>query len=241
MKTHFKNPVELGKFAEKEGNSYPARFKLKGIRKQVKILRELFPNLKSAEAKVDLTSQPLPVHAEGWFAIPRWEKVGETYNEAVEKVLELFLQRQGGLAPTPAFELREIIYKRYLRRHRGTAKKLQVLAKQQKDYDILVVAAQFGLRHRGRSAREARKAFTRPEFGLGVFEVGCMLLTHPERLEDPEDLEILCPGDEYSFLGDGEFRSVVRFQCYQPGKVGLISSKIDYRYRGWGSASAFLR
>jgi len=51
-----------------------------------------------------------------------------------------------------------------------------------KHHDILVVPAQFGLRHRGRSVRRVREVMNANEFGLGVFAIGIMLLTHPERL-----------------------------------------------------------
>src|ERR1035438_5864126 len=75
----------------------------------------------------------------------------------------------------------------------------------QQGSDILVVAAQAGMLHRGSSARRTRVALAGNEFGLGVFAFGCMLLTHPERLSTGDTLMIDCGGDQYSVRGDYTF------------------------------------
>lgn len=137
---------------------------------------------------------------EGLFAIPRWDKIAPTYNEAVEKVLELiskicvgkFKNYRGNLGPDR------------LHQHERTVAMLKKLGDQQKGYDILIFPAQFGIRHRGRSVRRAREVFNKNEFGLGAFEVGIMLLTHPERLHHYDDLWIDCAGDEYDVPGDDD-------------------------------------
>ncbi len=71
---------------------------------------------------------------------------------------------------------------------------------EQQSGDILIIPAQFGLRHRGRSIRRAREMFGRNEFGLDSYMVGTMLLTHPERLQHRSDLNIDCAGDAYDPL-----------------------------------------
>lgn len=43
------------------------------ITERVNILRKLFPELGTAD--MVLAEQPVLVGAEGWFAIPRWEKI----------------------------------------------------------------------------------------------------------------------------------------------------------------------
>src|SRR5262249_58321455 len=63
---------------------------------------------------------------------------------------------------------------------------------------LLLVPAQFGQRHRGQSIRRARARFAEHGFGLGGFAVACMLLTHPERLAQADQLYVDCPGDEYT-------------------------------------------
>jgi hypothetical protein len=66
---------------------YLSGYKPKGITEQTNILHQLFPELGSAD---ELVAQgTLPLNTEGWFAIPRWQSVAKTYNEAVQKVLDL--------------------------------------------------------------------------------------------------------------------------------------------------------
>lgn len=223
-------------FADEEVKSiygYLSGYKPKGITEQTNILRQLLPGIGYADEK--LAQQPLPANAEGWFAIPKWQSVAKTYNEAVEKVLELIKQQRKG----KFYNWREgEIGAQYLRQHERTVNKLETLAEQQKGYDILVVAAQFGIRHRGRSVRRAREVFTAHEFGLGAFEIGCMLLTHPERLQHHDDLWIDCAGNEYTLDADGDFLSAPYFNFREDRVGGTIL--FDDADEHSGSASGFL-
>ena len=207
--------------------------KPKGITEQTNILRQLIPGIGFADEKI--AQQALPPNAEGWFAIPKWQSVGKTYEEALQKVLDLVKKQRGNF-----YNWREgKLGVQYLRQHERTAKKLETLAEQQKGYDILVVAAQFGLRHRGRSVRRAREVFTANEFGLGAFEIGCMLLTHPERLQNYDDLWIDCAGNEYSPAADGDF-SFAPYFSFGEGRVKFGSGWFDHAVDLYGSASGFL-
>lgn len=224
-------------FADEEVKSnygYLSGYKPKGITEQTNILRQLFPGIGFADEKI--AEQPLPPNAEGWFAIPRWQSVAKTYNEAVQKALELIKkQRKGKFYNYREGELGE----QYLRQHGRTVKKLETLGDQQKGYDILVVATQFGLRHRGRSVRRAREIMNASEFGLGAFEIGCMLLTHPERLRHYDDLWIDCAGDEYRPGADGQFDSAPCFG-FGAGRVKFFTCWCRYASECYGSASGFL-
>jgi len=188
---------------------YPVGFRVKDISKQVAILREFFPDIGYTDESI--ASQPLPKGAEGLFAIPKWEKIGRTYNEAVQIVLAALEKN----ASTRKFcnYLEGKLGPEYLRQCEGTIQMWKIIDdidEQQKD-DILIVPAQFGLKHRGRSVRRAREVFTANEFGLGAFQVGCMLLTHPERLEKWDDLSIDCAGDEYAPTANGRFYETPNF------------------------------
>lgn len=224
-------------FADEEVESiyvYPAGYKVKGITAQTNILRQLLPGIGFADEK--LAEQPLPANAEGWFAIPKWQSVAKTYNKAVQKMLELIKKQRKG----KFYNWREgKLGAQYLRQHERTVKKLETLADQQKGYDILVVAAQFGLRHRGRSVRRAREVFIANEFGLGAFEIGCMLLTHPKRLQYYDDLWIDCAGDEYA-PGAGDRFSLAPFFRFHDGRVEFDASWFGGAGSGCGSASGFL-
>lgn len=208
--------------------------KPKGITEQTNILRQLLPGIGYADEKI--AQQPLPVNAEGWFAIPKWQSVDKTYEEALLKVMSLIKkQRKGNFYNY----CKGRFGVQYLRQHKRTVKKLETLAGQQKGYDILVVAAQFGLRHGGRSVRRTREVFTANEFGLGAFEIGCMLLTHPERLQNNNDLWIDCPGNEHAPNAVGVFSLAPCFY-FSSGKVRFDTFWFDYANEFCGSPSGFL-
>ena len=222
-------------FADEETESsyaYPRDYKVKGITEQTNILRQLFPGIGFADEKI--AERPLPPNAEGWFAIPKWETVAPTYGEAVEKVLAMnaskrkftnYCNRQLGVE--------------YLREHVKTVKMFQNLRDEQKDYDILVVPAQFGLRHRGRSVRRAREVFQANEFGLGAFAIGIMLLTHPKREVQWEQVHVDCAGDEFAPDADDVFSSAPFFYFYYD-EVEFLARWYASTGEVYGSASAFL-
>jgi hypothetical protein len=127
----------------------------------------------------------------------------------------------------------------YLRQSERSKLAEKILADQQQGQDFMVIAAQAGMLHRGCSARRARVAMAGNEFGLGVFAVACLLLTHPERLSAEETLMIDCGGDEYSVRGDYTFDRVPLFDY----DISGIEFSIFYEDRSrnlWGTPSGFL-
>ena len=127
----------------------------------------------------------------------------------------------------------------YLRQSERSKLAETILTDQQPGNDILVVGAQAGMLHRGSSARRTRVAMAGNEFGLGVFALGCMLLTHPERLSTGDTLMIDCSGDEYSVRGDYSFDRVPLFDYDMAG----IEFSVFYNDRArnlWGSPTGFL-
>lgn len=225
-------------FAAEEVESesgYPSGYQPKGVANQIARLRELFPQLSTVNAK--LANRELPPSAEGWFAIPRWEKIAPTYNEACDEVFwalkktlrgQFYNWREGSTGPNR------------LRQHRRTQACLEKLYDQQGWHDILVLPAQFGLRHRGRSVRRAREVMSANEFGLGAFAVGIMLLTHPERLMHDDDLWIDCAGDEYDDPNAvGEY-SFAPFFYFRDGHIKFDTFWAHHARFHFGSASGFL-
>lgn len=212
--------------------AYPKGYKVKGITEQTNILRELFPGIGFADER--LAEQSLPSNAEGWFAIPKWQTMAATYGEAVEKVLKVIASKR------KFYHYRDgQLGAEYLRQHAKTAKMFQKLGDEQKDHDILVVPAQFGLRHRGRSVRRAREFFVAGEFGLGAFAIGIMLLTHPERQVQWEQLHVVCAGDEFDSHANSVFSSAPFF-CFDDVGVEFGAGSICYSDGQYGSASAFV-
>jgi hypothetical protein len=223
------------KFKDEEVGSnrvYPPTYRVRPIEAQVTELKRLFPSLGSCQER--LARKPLLEGAEAWFAIPRWQALAPTYNEAVEIVL-------GVLASKRKFQnrLAERLGDIYLRQSERSKLAGSILSDQQQGHDILVVAAQAGMRHRGCSARRARLRMAGNEFGTGVFAVACMLLTHPERLSSDDTLMIDCGGDEYSVRGDYTFDRVPLFDY----DISGIEFSIFYEDRCrnlWGTPSGFL-
>ena len=165
--------------------------KPKDVIEQTNLLRQLFPGVGFADENM---VRPVVANAEGYFAIPRWQSIAPTYGEAVQKVLDALNKaykgkfknwREGQLGPDQ------------LRQSAKSAAAWEQIGEAQKGFDILVVPAQFGLRHRGRSVRRAREVMESNEFGLGAFAVGIMLLTHEDRLKHYDDLYVDCAGDEF--------------------------------------------
>lgn len=223
------------KFKDEEVGSsrvYPATYRVRAVEAQVTELRKLFPSLSVCQEK--LSRKPLPMGAEAWFAIPRWQSLAPTYNDAVEMMIAVLSTRR-------KFSNRLIgkLTDKYLRQTERSKLAEKILAEQQQGSDILVIGAQAGMLHRGSSARRTRVAMAGNEFGLGVFAIGCILLTHPERLSTGDTLMIDCSGDEYSVRADYTFDRVPLFDYDMAG----IEFSIFYEDRArnlWGTPTAFL-
>jgi hypothetical protein len=211
---------------------YPPTYRVRPVEAQVTELRKLFPALGSCQEK--LSRKPLPEGAEAWFAIPRWQALAPTYNQAVELVIEV-------LATKRKFSNRIVgkLGDKFLRQTERSKLAEKILAEQQQGNDFVVVGAQAGMLHRGSSARRTRVSMAGNEFGLGVFAMACMLLTHPERLSTGDTLMIDCSGDEYSVRGDYTFDRVPLFDY----DIGGIEFSIFYEDRArnlWGTPTGFL-
>lgn len=221
-------------FANEEVRSnygYPDGYRVKGVNEQGNILRQLFPGIGMNDES--LAQQPLPAGAEGYFVFPRWEKIAPTYGQALEIALELLKkQRKGKLKNWREGQLGP----EYLRLSDRTARKLKAIGDSQSAYDLLVVPAQFGLRHRGRSVRRAREVFVAAEFGLGPFEGICMLLTHPERFATGNELWVDFSGAEYSPGAGGQFEGCP-YAFFIGGQVEFDTVWVRYAGDRYGSVS----
>ncbi|MFZ1626506.1 MAG: hypothetical protein WAT81_01720 [Candidatus Moraniibacteriota bacterium] len=213
--------------------NYPANYRPKPIAEQIEMIAKLY-GLDGTAAYAYAANLPqLPEGAESWFAIPRWEAVGQTYGEATEKVLGL-------IGKSRKFKnwRENQLHERYLRQSEKTKQMFAQLAEKQSG-DILIVPAQFGFLHRGQSVRRARETFAEHEFGLGAFAVGTLLLTHPEREVEWEQLHIDCSGDEYSPDAGGQFVDAPIFG-WNDGKLHFSYDWTNNADRRYGSASGFL-
>jgi hypothetical protein len=213
-------------------HDYPSTYRVRPIEAQVTEFRKIFPALGSCMEK--LGRRPLPTGAEAWFAIPRWQALAPTYNQACALMVEALGGRRkfsnrilGNLGPN------------YLRQSERSQQAEKIMAEQQPGSDLVVFAAQSGRYHRGLSARRARVVLAGNEFTLGLFTMGCMLLVHPERLSHQESLMIDCSGDEYSIRGDSTFDRVPLFD-YDISGIELSVFYEDRARNLWGTPSGFL-
>jgi hypothetical protein len=231
-----KTPQDFASEQVKSTYDYLSGYKTpKPIAEQVATLKRYFPKLGTCDEALATTRAD---GTEGSFAIPKWQSLAPTYGEAVELVLAALQEQRGG-GKFVNFRKGELGPKR-LRETSKKAVAFKALAEQQKGHDILVVDAQFGIEHRGESVRRARAVFQGNEFGLGAFEIGIMLLTHPDRLAHYDDLWIDCAGDEYSFDADGQFLRAPDFY-FNDGQLQFDAGDVTRAFALYGSASGFLR
>ncbi|MEK7115128.1 MAG: hypothetical protein AAB847_02105, partial [Patescibacteria group bacterium] len=83
------------------------------------------------------------------------------------------------------------------------------------------------------------EVFTANEFGLGAFAIGIMLLTHPEREVQWEQLHVDCAGDEFSPGGDDDGFSFAPLFHFHDGEVKFLAGWFGNARGRYGSASAF--
>ena len=240
--TSLKDLSTTDKFKDEETEStytYPGEYKgPKPILEQVQALKALFPQLDITATlefvQTVLPTLQLPAGAEGWFAIPRWQKVADNYGAALEQALAQLNSkrkfknyREGELGPDR------------IRQHPRTVAMLEQIGEQQTG-DILIVPAQYGMWHRGRSVRRARECFATHEFGFGAFAGSCMALVHPERYVRSEELDTDLPGDEYDYPDDDGRFSHAPILNFNGGRLRFDAHWYDDVYDFYGSVSGFL-
>jgi hypothetical protein len=209
---------------------YPPGFKMRSVQEQVTALQMCFPELGTREDNIDkLIARPLHTSAE-WAAIPRWEKLGKTYQEAVQRVLAVIASKRKF---SNSCNISRLCQKEAAIDAWGELGKSQT-------GDILIVGTTFGLRHRGRSIRNAEEKMIGNEFGLGVFAVGCMMLTHPKREITRNQLHPECGGDEFPTETDGQIASAPFFSV-KNDEMRLDTVKVDNPGDAFGCATGFLQ
>jgi hypothetical protein len=205
------------------------------IPEQIALLANLFTDIRGVTAMRELADTELNPLAEGWCAIPDWHLIAPTYSQAVQKVLDMIKKTRGRL-----YNYREgQIDERHLRESKRSQRAWDIIRASQPNHGILLFQAQFGLRHAGRSVLRALEVMPGYEFGLGAYANGMMILTHPNRLENYDDLWIDCAGDEFSDEGDGVFRRAP-YWIFDDGEVRFGTSGVGSADDFCGSSSGFL-
>ncbi len=122
---------------------------------------------------------------------------------------------------------------KYLRRHVCSLQSEALMAEMQPG-DLWILDGQFGKRYPGESVDDVRAQANGLDHGwcLGARDIGCMILTCPDRLVPGTRLH--CPGDEYAVHGDGIFS---RAPCFGMRDDGLTfdTHSIIKMYPNYGS------
>jgi hypothetical protein len=183
----------------------------------------------------------------GWFAVPSLaalttlaEKNFPDVEDMAERYCRAILFVFGKLAASRPFQnWREgQITPEQLRMAARLLRAMEILAETQKG-DILVIAAQLGMRHRGRATGLAREVFVANEVGLGSLMGSSIALTHPERFVRWEELDMDLPGDEFSPDADGRFVGAPLW-LVGDGELGFGAGVVGDADGNYGSGSFFL-
>ena len=85
-----------------------------------------------------------------------------------------------------------------------------------------------------------RKSYGRSEFGLDSIAEGCRIISHPNRLVKFSELEIDCPGTEFSKPGVSERSAQSLLFSFCNEEVRLNSRWTDITDKMYGSATGFV-
>jgi len=196
--------ADIARAAREERISYPLSYGAKDIDHQLAILKRLWPELDIGPAKAfgkKLRKRP---RAHGWleapFCIVDPEFFGD-YAEAVSTVLDALVRERRGYRTSVENRLLEVYLKdrdlrSCIRLTERTTTFHDTLRRTQKG-SIWIVYGQFGWHHRSRSVADVQRSYGEHEYGFGLLEACCMLLTHRRRLINSLGLQIECPGDEF--------------------------------------------
>jgi len=207
----------------------------KPIGEQLNILRHFLGDIGNADEMFSKNKQ-LPNHVQGFYALPKWHMVADTYQNAVEVIHSAISEsRKGNFINHCKGEHISGVFQEAYHNICG----LEKLYIKQKGFGVMVVPAQLGELYRGQSVDVAEELFskTEDEFGLNAFDVGVILLTHPELLQNEKDLWIDCPGDISS--GDCYEKKHTTSYRFGDGKLLFVANESGASHRNYGSATAF--
>jgi len=226
--------------------SYPANYEPKTVAEQIEVLQKIYKNLNLDASQVLKIAESieLPDGAEFLQVVPKLSAIAKAkgirdpYGSNYGKCLEIMLLAIS-TSRTGFKNYREgALTKKHVRLLASTRRALIKLEKETLG-DFLVIPMQSGLLYRGSSVRRAvwEIEHNSNQWALPSWVVGHHLLTNPDRLSSNKDLNIDCPGDQYSPGADGgwssglsfDFDDVLRFGCSWVYDVGRL----------WSSASGF--
>jgi len=192
--------------------TYPPEYKgAKDPKTQCQALASLLPGLNPEPNWSWLEAyrgMEIPSWVEGIFAVPSEYAMHALFHPAEYDRADAYCASvsmlMGKIADSRKFyNYRDgQIDKSHLWRSDRTTELMDALWELQGRPDIILMPAQLGMRHRGRSVLRAHECFVASEFGGGSLEGLAIALTHPERFVRWEQLHMDLD-DEFSTEADG--------------------------------------
>lgn len=227
--------------------TYPQTYKgPKPINEQIAAIADTF-GLRSAKARAYAKRLPrLPKGAEGWFAVPALKAVTKKYSSPGAGAGDAYCRAvrcarlKIGMAHQVASYHDEPIRPGRMRISEQTVRAEGFIAAKQPG-DILIIAAQLGERHRGRSVLRARTLFARNEFGLTSLAASAILMVHPERFAHDNDLSMDCSGEDFNDPHEKyrRFEKVLSFS-FNNGALDFRGFLASHSYCRSGPVSGFI-
>jgi len=184
----------------------------------------------------------LPEGMDGFGVWPKFSAVARE-SQAPEdwpifnRAMHRFIQVMNGARSDFMNRLKDRIGPDHLRLHPKTQAAYQRLEQSQPG-DLLVAPVQTGLLYRGKSPRRALALMRENEFGIDPFALGCLTLTHPDRLTQ-DSLWADCPGAKCRPDAGRGFTGVPYWIFYD-GRLRLDWLWHDCRLAHFGSVSGLL-
>jgi hypothetical protein len=229
--------------------TYPSEYTgQKGLEEQVKTLADCLPGLGEPNWSWYNDLYPKfdsPDWVEGVFAVPSEFALQRNFHPSTTDRAAAYCASisllMGKIADSrPFYNYREgQITPAYLWRTERTVEMLDALWKLQGQPDIIVLPAQLGMRHRGRSILRARECFVGNEFGAGSLEALAITLTHPERFVRWEQLHEDMAGDDFSAEADDQADGAPVLYFFD-GEVKFNAHWTDDANERYGAVSCWL-
>ena len=226
------------------------RNSVRTIEEQIKKIAEVFrldPNqaLKFAERLPSLMKKDRDLYR-GWYAFPKISAVAlKNFSSIINPSIQYcravdFVDLQLKHRRVFINELQDSLdHDHFVQTHR-TSYLMEEIQKHQPG-SIIIVECQLGMINRFASVQNARKSFKENEFGLNSFQVLCILITHPEFLDNKNNLGVDCAGDQFSPINEDRLFSYVPGVCINKGEVKLIKRHITDISDRFGSATGFVQ
>lgn len=247
---------------------YPKGFRFRTTAEQVTALREVFPMMGITDTEAEAVNRKaesrLILDMEFKAVIPYYRDVAATSKEFHSGMSEIesyclatnvvvrklwdasFLGFGDHIHNLPQ---QKVIREKGHLHGRLTANHLRLTGKLGRAHEQLkashgklwVVDTQFGKLHAGRIVHRARECMSAGEFGFGPYEVGILLLTHPDRINPGDSLGMYCAGVDFRRDEKNHFCEFIRFFWLNLFfQAGICSTYCENAYAEFGSVTGSL-